>query len=444
MYSKVRLIRKIIALTSTCFMLTFANPSMAITEIEAIKQLNDLVTAKRFQEAYDLANEYVMDFGGEPRFDYLMGLAAYSLNQFEESVFAFERAVIVKPKWQQARFQLAKAYFRADNQAASRAELIKLKGESTDPNFTAQLDRYIAQVDDSMMSKRRQFKQILSITGGYDTNVNSGTTEDFALRFDGVPVILSDESKEISDSIYNLSYQATYQEPFSQKSLLIGTLGLFRIELPDTPIYERTMADVGLTWQDELDEFTYQVGAFYRPMQLDDVHYHDQYGYFTNWTLPLNINWAVRLDTGFGKVDNRTSHLLDVRDVYATVTAKYSVGRWQHTMAANHTDIRSVFPTTKHNSYHYYKLDYKTAYILGQNQVISFEAQWQKFNYDVVHPAFGKVREEDFARVGLGWQYLYNEWIMFQANYRHSTKNSNVSVYSYDRDEYILGITMQF
>lgn len=444
MYPKVRLIRKITGLAATCAILAFANPSMAITEVEAIKQLNQLVTAKRFQEAYELANEYVMDFGGEPRFDYLMGLAAYNLQQYEESVFAFERAVIVKPKWPQARFQLAKAYFRADNQAAAKSELVKLRRESSDPDFSAKLDDYIARVNDAIMSKRRQFKQVLALSSGYDSNVNSGTIEDIAFNFQGQPVILSEESKETADNPINLSYQATYREPFSQKSYLIGHVGLFRVELPDTPIYERTMADLGLTWQDELGDFTYQVGTFFRPMQLDDEHYHDQYGYFTNWTLPIDSNWSARFDAGFGKVDNRTSVLLDVRDVYATLSAAYRNGRWQHTFAINHTDIRSVEPNTKHNSYHYYKLDYNSNYVLTQSQILSLELQWQKFNYDVVHPAFGIVREEDFARIGLGWRYLYNDWLMFQANYRHSEKNSNEPVYVYERDEYMLGVTVQF
>ncbi len=444
MYPNARLIRKITGLCTTCLLMVFTTKTLAITETQAIKKLNDLIVAKRFEQAYKLADEYVMDFGGEPRFDYLMGLAAMSLRRYEEAVFAFERAVIVKPKWQQARFQLAKAYFRADNQPAAKSELIKLKGENTDPTFAAQLDQYIERVDEAIMAKRRQFTQIVSFSAGYDTNVNSGTTEDFAIRFDGVPVILSDESKEIADNTFNLSYQLSYQEPFSQKSLLIGSLGLFRVELPDTPVYERTMADVGLAWQDELGEFTYQVGTFYRPMQLDGSHYHDQYGYYTNWSLPLDQNWALRLDTGFGKVDNRTSILLDVRDVYATVTTSYRKGRWQHAFAANHTDIRSVESNTKHNSYHYYKFDYRSNYLLGSNHMLSLELQWQKFNYDVVHPAFGVVREEDFVRAALGWRYLFNDWLMLQANYRHSTKNSNVPVYAYDRDEYLLGITMQF
>lgn len=445
MYPIARLIRKITALALSCLLLSLSTPSMAITEEEAVKELNTLVTAKQYKQAYDLANEYVMDFGGEPRFDYLMGLAAYHLNLFEESVFAFERAVIVKPKWASARFELAKAYYKADNQAASKAELVKLKNESKDPEFTKKLDVYIDRVNDSMMSKRRQFKQILSITGGWDSNVNSGTSEEFVFISQlGTSIPLSAESKEKQDSVLNLSYMATYQEPFSQKSLLIGSIGLFKVDYGDTPTFERSMADLGLRWQDEMGDFIYQVGMFYRPMLLDSTHYRDQYGYFTNWTLPIDVNWSARFDVGFGKVDSQISPELDVRDVYAAASASYRTGKWQHNFTANHTDIRSVLPSTKHNSYHFYKLDYKANYILTQRQMLSFDLQWQKYNYDVVHPVFGSVRNEDFVMTGVGWRYLYNDWIMLQANYRYSDKSSNVSIYGYERNEFVLGVAAQF
>ncbi len=437
------------ALVAACLMLT-AVPSAnaqneAKSEAQVLKQLNDLVKAKRYAEAYVLSNKHVMDYGGEARFDFLMGMAAMKTKAYEESVFAFERAVINKPKWEQARFQLARAYYHVDNLSASKNELVKLKEDSSDPDFISTIDGFIAQVDSAITDKKRQFKQVFSVSGGFDTNINSGTSinEVFIEQF-GTTIPLSDESRETEDLPFNLSYQAQYQEPFSQNSLLIGQIALFSTDYKRTPSFERTLADVSLKFQDVLGDFTYQIGTFFRPMLLAETHYRDQYGFSTNWMLPINANWGVSAQVGFGKIDSRISTSLDVRDVFATTSARYRSGRWQHIFSANHTDIRSVEFGTKHQSYHYYKLDYKTTYVVTPKHQANFEVQWQKSNYDVVHPVFGAVRDEDFARAGVGWRYLLNESMLLEAKFRHSNKRSNVPIYAYNRDEYSIGFTVQF
>lgn len=445
MHPKARIISKTIGLVAASLILLFSQPGLAQTKTNPVKELNELIKAKRYAEAYVLSNQHVMDYGGEPNFDYLMGMAAIKTKAYEEAVFAFERAVINRPKWEQARFQLARSYYHVDNLAASKNELVKLKDDSSDPDFVATIEKFIGQVDDAIVSKKRKFIQVVSASAGFDSNINSGTTEsEVFIEQLGTAIPLGDASKETEDMPFNLSYQAQYQEPLNQNRLIIGSLALFRTEYKDTPIFERTMADVSLKFQDVLGDFTYQVGVFYRPMILDKAHYRDQYGYSTTWTLPIDANWAAAAHVGFGKVDSRISTSLDVRDVFGTVTTKYRSGRWQHLLSANHTDIRSVESGTKHQSYHFYKFDYKATYVINPRHQANFDLQWQKFNYDVLHPVFGKVREEDFVRAGLSWRYILNDWILLDAKYRHSDKNSNVDIYAYNRDEVSFGLTMQF
>lgn len=445
MYPKARLIQKVTSLVATCLMLSYTPMGLAATEEEILQQLTSFINAKNYVKAFELANENLMDYGGEPKFDYLMGVAAYNIQDYESAVFAFERTVIVKPQEEQGRFYLAKSYFQVDNQIAAKSELIKLKNKSKDPTFIKTLDGYITQVNAAITNKRRKFKQTVALVVGYDSNVNSGTTaNDVFIQQLGTTIPLTADSKEIEDTAFNLSYQAVYQEPLSQNSQIIAQLGLFRTDFANTPAFERTMADMTVKYEDKVGDFTYQVGGFFRPMILDKVHYRDQYGWSTNWNLPLNANWATGFQVGFGKVDNRTSIYLDVRDVFATVSARYRSGRWQHVFAANHTDIRSVESNTKHQSYHFYKLDYQTNFVLTASQQLTFSLQWQKLNYDVLHPIFGAVREEDFLNSSVGWRYIMNNWMMLQANYRYSDKSSNVPIFAYSRNEFNLGLTMQF
>jgi len=209
-------------------------------------------------------------------------------------------------------------------------------------------------------------------------------------------------------------------------------------------MFERSLADVTLKYQDVIAGMTYQVGAFYRPMELDGTHYRDQYGYMTNWSLPINNNWSAGWQLGFGKVDSQISPNLDVRDGYLTISGNYRTGRWQHTVAANGTKISAVTVSSRHRSHDYFKLDYQAGYLISASQHLTFDAQWQKFNYDTLDPSFLIVRDEEFWRAGLSWRYLQNDWIMWQVQLRHSEKTSNEAIFAYDRDEAVVGITLQF
>ena len=97
------------ALLGVCLLLSYSPLAMALSEEEATAKLTELIKAGQYTQAFALSNEHVMDYGGDPKFDFLTGIAALNVGEFQQAVFAFERAVIVKPKWHNARFNLAKA-----------------------------------------------------------------------------------------------------------------------------------------------------------------------------------------------------------------------------------------------------------------------------------------------------------------------------------------------
>jgi hypothetical protein len=453
MSPEVRILLTKMGLMATAFMLVIT-PSVQASEVETLNQLNELINAKRYQQAYTLANQNIMAYGGEPKFDFLMGMASLKTKAYEDAVFAFERVVIIKPEWEQARIELARSYYYINNLAAAKNELLKLKKESTNTDFGVVITRFIEQVDKAIIDKKRSFKQIASFSTGFDSNINSGTAlNEVYLPQLGTEIPLSQASKETKDTPFNISYQAQYQKALTQNSAIIGQLGLYHTDYANTPQFERTLADITVNYQDVLGSLTYQVGMFFRPMILDGHHYRNQYGALSNWTLPISAHWSTGGQVGFGSVDNRQNSALDLTDVYASISLKYRAGSWQHALMANHTDVSAVEPSSKHRSHQFFKFDYQTRYILTAKHQLMFDIQYQKFNYDVIDPSFGFVRDESFLRSTIGWRYIANDWMMWQLHYRYSDKNSkqnistiqtDQSIYAYTRDELSIGITMQF
>ena len=440
---------------SGCFLLLYGSVVLAqktnltitslLSERQVINQLNELVNEKQFAQAYAFANQKVMDFGGEPKFDYLMGLAALKIKAYQDAVFSFERAVMAKPKWQQARFQLAKAYYHIKNLAAARLEFEKVQQEATSPELVALIARFISQIDEVALNKKRQFKHVIAFSSGFDSNVNSGTQADSVfLEQLGSAIPLSDESREIEDTPFNLSYQGQYQHPINQNSLFMAQVGLYRTDFVETSEFERSLADVSLKYQDVLGEVTFQLGVFFRPMILDGDHYRDQYGVQSNWNLPIDAYWSIGWQVGLGKTNSQINQAVDLQDVYGSLSGQYRDGPWRHSMAINITDIKAEKGQSEHRSHNYIRLDLATDYSLSSKHQLKIGFQWQKFNYNSIDPTFLIIRDEKFWRTSLGWHYLQNDSMIWNIQYRRSKKISNGDIYAYSRDELIIGLAMQF
>jgi hypothetical protein len=412
------------------------------SEKQVINQLNKLVEAQKYQQAYALANLHVMDLGGEPNFDYLMGLAALNTKSYQVAMFSFERAVMAKPKWQEARFQLAKTYFYVDNLAAARLELEKVQKEAKAPALIEIIAKFISQIDNAARNKKRQIINVIAFNSGFDSNINSGTqAESIFFEQLGTDIPLSDESREINDTPFNFSYQGQYKQPIDQNSLIIAQLGLYRTEFANTPKFERTLADVSVKYQDVLGEVTYQLGVFYRPMILDGEHFLDQFGIQSNWNLPIDANWSISGQLGLGKTNSKISQASDLQDAYISFTGQYSDGPWRHTVALNVTDIKGQ---AEHRNHNYYKLDLASNYSLSITQQFAVGLQWQQFNYNAVDPTFLIIRDDTFWRASVGWRYLQNDSMIWNLQYRRSEKMSNGDIYAYSRNELVIGLIKQF
>ncbi|MFT5925067.1 MAG: tetratricopeptide (TPR) repeat protein [Paraglaciecola sp.] len=412
------------------------------SEKQVINQLNKLVKAKKYEQAYALANLNLMDLGGEPNFDYLMGLAALNTKSYQVAMFSFERAVMAKPKWQEARFQLAKTYFYVDNLAAARLELEKVQKEAETPALIALIAKFISQIDDAARNNKRQIINVIAFSSGFDNNINSGTQADsIFLEQLGTEIPLSDESREINDTPFNFSYQGQYRQPINQNSLIIAQLGLYRTEFANTSKFERTLADVSVKYQDVLGEVTYQLGIFYRPMILDGEHLRDQFGIQSNWNLPIDAHWSIGWQLGLGNTKSKIDQASDLEDAYISFTGQYRDGPWRHSIALNVTDIEA---RTKHRNHSYYKLDLASDYSLSSTQQLKVGLQWQQFNYNAVDPTFLIIRDDTFWRASVGWRYLQNDSMIWNLQYRRSEKMSNGDIYAYSRDEIVIGLIKQF
>src|SRR5512146_895783 len=70
-----------------------------------------LIEQGQQKAAYDLLLPQESARAGDPVYDYLLGIAANDMHDYERAVFALERVLAVQPNNALARAEIAKAYF---------------------------------------------------------------------------------------------------------------------------------------------------------------------------------------------------------------------------------------------------------------------------------------------------------------------------------------------
>jgi len=421
--------------------------AQALSKKQVFEELNLLIKNKQYESALAFSDEYIFDYAGEPTFDFLIGIAAIKVGKYQQAVFALERTVIVRPKWKLARFNLAKSYFYINNLLAAKNELNKLQPLVTDKKFQQNILVFMERIEQSLLNKQKQLKQVIGISIGHDSNINSGAIlDEFQSPLLNQPIQLSQESQETSDEALYLNYQLRYQTPINQNKLIISEVALFHTDYKesDNNKFQSSIAQFSVKYQDTLLWSTFQAGIYLRPLLLDSAMYRNQYGIEGNLIIPINkkINFSVQ----FGAGDSEYSYLTDLnsRDRFVGTGVQYSEGPFWHQLQANMSEVEAASYKSDYNSYKLYLMQYQSSYFISQYHQVNLLLQYQDYNYKGIHPFWLEIRNEALYRGSLSWRYYLEDNWTWQLSLKHAQKQSNLPIYEYDRNEISLGLMKQF
>ena len=138
---------------------------------------------------------------GEPRFDYLLGVAALDSGHVTRAIFALERLVQCSPNNTLGHAELGRAYLAAGDEDGARVELRLARAGTLPEAASTEIDRVISVIDQVAPASAPHLFGMLELGGGYDTNVNSATNlGQFAVPgFGGILFDTAPESRRRSD-----------------------------------------------------------------------------------------------------------------------------------------------------------------------------------------------------------------------------------------------------
>lgn len=160
----------------TTLLLLMFSSGMAYSQDELLDRASRSLADRDPAAAYALLEGGEAERAGDPRFDYLLGVAALDSGHLTRAIFALERVLAISPENHPARAELARAYLAAGEGASARRELEQARrAEGVPPEAAAAIDRVLGALDQITPAVGPKVSGYAELGAGRDSNVNSAS-----------------------------------------------------------------------------------------------------------------------------------------------------------------------------------------------------------------------------------------------------------------------------
>ncbi|MFY9260077.1 MAG: tetratricopeptide repeat protein [Gallionella sp.] len=140
-------------------------------DLEAARQL---LAAGQAAQAAALLEPRLLQFAGDPEYDYLLGQAWYQMGKTGEALFAFERVLIANPDNIEVRLKAARIGTERGNAAAAQALLAPLATAKLNPIQQQEAEQIRALLAADTGARPASVSGYLAAGAGWDDNVTGG------------------------------------------------------------------------------------------------------------------------------------------------------------------------------------------------------------------------------------------------------------------------------
>jgi tetratricopeptide (TPR) repeat protein len=425
--------------------------SAAATEDEvpaALVPLDTLVDDNRFADAYALAQTLLIEWEGEPRFDFLYGTAALESGHANEAIFAFERLVQSYPDEQRFKLELARAQFEQNNLSASRELFEEVRATNPDAGVRGNIQAFLDAIDDRERATRSRLTWFVSSMLGNDTNINSATQ----LGVISTPigdVELQPSGQAIEDTFLDLGGGLNYVRPLNKLATLNFNASYTNHNNIDTrdfdldvfaadASYTRAFGNVRLSGGGRVQKVNLAGDAFQNSASLIATA---QRNAGNGWTQLATLAYTgVRYDTGV----TANANLRDVNQWLVSGVLSKTQGRFNHNLSVFVGDETARHDAGENNAQKFYGVAVIEQFQWRPGHIPYLRLSLQHSENKAPAPIFNVEREADLFSTSVGWQWRVNNRLSTNTDLTYIDNNANLDLYAYDRVKFQTGLRYQF
>ncbi len=419
------------------------------TTLARLEALSVLMKRKQFPQAFELADRLVEQFEGDTDFDFKYGMAAIETQHFDEALFAFERLVIGFPDQPRYRLELARTHFYLRNLIRAEIEFHKVLKQKPPEGVVKNVKKFLEQIVDLQRSIQPRFVFALDMAGGYDSNINSASTESEALTEDSGGTFdstFSEESQEISSAYWSTLLNLGYLSPLSKTTsydvrLIFSNRANTEIEIYD---FDTAMAELGYSFY--TGPIQWRGAGRYQFVQLNGEDFLDVTSFQAQSYWRLRSGFTYGFAMNYGESTYATDDDADITQQQYTFSLISAPKKTSWTLSLTFGDDEPADKVNnEHNGKSYQGFNYRSTTLWGSRGSRYWLLGVNSIEYDALNPAYpSTLRKDQTINYGYGWRYAFTSSFSIRNDYGLSYTDSELDIYTYKRAKVEFGLTYSF
>ncbi|EAT12820.1 protein containing tetratricopeptide repeat [Oceanobacter sp. RED65] len=433
-------------------MLMVAHPSNAqdstpdIQETEKqLKQLELLVNARQFDQAYSLASSIRNNEEGRPSFDFYYGLAAIETGHFDEALFAFERLLFYQPNNPRYRLELARVHFYLRNLKRSESEFKQVLKQNPPAPVRNNVKTFLDKIAELYRQVEPEFMLALDLAGGYDSNINSATSEDELPQEElifPVDIVLSEDAKETASAYWSTLIHFAYLRPISKTQSLDVRAIYNKRANSETSLYDLDTLIAEGAYGFFTGPIRWRLTGRYQSVLLDSESFLSTLSFLGNgrWRQPNGASYGIGFNLGQSEYDDNPNGDIQQMQYKFTYQSPPKKSNWTISAFFGLDDAKESI--NKYNGKSYQGFSVQQTTLHTQRSSYYWMINITASEYDAINTAlYSKLREDISLHSTLGWRYNITSKLSFRNDYSASYQDSSLEANTYQRFKAELGIT---
>jgi len=404
-------------------------------------ELRRLLDQADARAAYELGRKAPARLG-DPSFDLVFGIAAVNAGHPSEGVLALERVLLLDPRNERARLELARGYFMMGEDARAREEFTTALAAGP----SAATARVIAEYLVALRERESRYKPTVmgyaELGGGWDSNPRAGVDNpSITLPVLG-DVTVADNGLRVSDRTYQYGagFRATAPMYGRTAAFVAGQAEALRYREQDD--FDQNLYAGSLGVLGQWGRQSWRAGASRGYQTLDRLPYRRTHGLFVDWGFAPDERNALSAGVQAGKLSYEGANRVRDSDF-----AALAIG-WRHGFAIAGKPVveggvnigreRNIFDDRQDLSRDIYGARLGIAASPFLDWSMNAAAQYQRSRYHEPDAILQTTREDRYAAVDMGLAWNVTGGFSIRAEYTEAKNDSNLALYEYRRRTAIL------
>ena len=408
--------------------------SLTATADAVLAAAEQALLAQRPADAYAALAPLQMDRAGDPRFDYLLGMAALDSGRPGEAILAFERVLTVDPAHAQARAELARAYFVLGDHAGARREFAAVKDQNPPAAVQATVQKYLDAMAAPAPRVSRSARAYIEVGVGHDSNINSATADSQI----AVPILggllftLDEASRGHADNFATYAFGGSLLEPFGERHALFAGASIEEMENDEFEEYEIGQLSGYVGWRYRRLRHNYSIALNGQRYDVAETPYRDSLGGTLQWQYVANRNHLVTATLGHVDLRYPDQEMLDATQTIASLTLLRAVNDRGSAVFAGLYGGEETADNDR-LSYDLYGVRIGGQYQYAPKTALFAAATVQQSDYQSEFVIFAATRADTRADVNLGIEWALGKRLRLKPQVQYTRNQSNIVLFDFER-----------